>query len=193
MWLQKWSPDIKPEEDLPIALAWVLLLGLPFHLHNWHYISQIVKLIGTPMCLDASTTSRTRPSMAKVRVEVNLLKTLPESIYIGIVQDKDPQTGFDQKVEYEGIPKYCRHCKKLGHYMMECRVLERKNMRKDASIMTQNNNSEENKEAKQKDGQKSEQEGNQQKENVAGVNKKVNQGNSLNTRAEKENNHINEA
>ncbi|KAK4723981.1 hypothetical protein R3W88_026760 [Solanum pinnatisectum] len=38
MWLQKWYPDFKLEEDLPVALAWVLLPSLPFHLHYWHYV-----------------------------------------------------------------------------------------------------------------------------------------------------------
>lgn len=38
MWLQKWSPDFKLDEDLPIAPVWVLLFGLPFHMHTWHYI-----------------------------------------------------------------------------------------------------------------------------------------------------------
>ncbi|KAM3251581.1 hypothetical protein P3L10_005651 [Capsicum annuum] len=34
MWLQKWTPDFKPEEDLPIAPVWVLLPKLPFHMHG---------------------------------------------------------------------------------------------------------------------------------------------------------------
>ncbi|KAM3341889.1 hypothetical protein P3S68_026855 [Capsicum galapagoense] len=38
MWLQKWSPDFKPEEDLLIAPLWVLLPKLPFHMHTWHYV-----------------------------------------------------------------------------------------------------------------------------------------------------------
>ncbi|PHU20923.1 hypothetical protein BC332_12074 [Capsicum chinense] len=38
MWLQKWLPDFKPEEDLPIAPLWVLLPKLPFHMHTWHYV-----------------------------------------------------------------------------------------------------------------------------------------------------------
>lgn len=33
MWLQRWTPDFKPEEDLPITPIWVLLPGFTFHLH----------------------------------------------------------------------------------------------------------------------------------------------------------------
>lgn len=80
MWLQKWSLDFKPEEDLPVAPAWALLPGLPYHLHNWHYIKELLSSVGTPLALDAATLGRTRPSMAKIRVEVDLLKPLPKTV-----------------------------------------------------------------------------------------------------------------
>ncbi|XP_060217201.1 uncharacterized protein LOC132644615 [Lycium barbarum] len=79
IWLQKWTPDFKPEEDLPVIPVWILLPGLPFHLHNWHYVKQIAKEVGTPLEIDVATISMTRPSMAKVRVEVDLLKPLVKS------------------------------------------------------------------------------------------------------------------
>ncbi|XP_059277898.1 uncharacterized protein LOC132032129 [Lycium ferocissimum] len=127
MWLQKWSSDFKPKEDLPVALAWVLLPQLPFHLHTWHYIKHLMKSIGTPLALDSATSSCTRPSMAKIKVEVNLMKTLPEQVWIGLEDSNAPLRGFYQKLEYEGVPKYCRHCRKISHYMMECRTIDRKN------------------------------------------------------------------
>ncbi|XP_059277823.1 uncharacterized protein LOC132032010 [Lycium ferocissimum] len=65
MWLQKWHPDFKPEEDSPIVPVWVLLPKLPFHCHAWHYVRQIVAPVGIPLNMDAATTSRTRPGMAK--------------------------------------------------------------------------------------------------------------------------------
>ncbi|OIT21147.1 hypothetical protein A4A49_41328 [Nicotiana attenuata] len=65
MWLQKWSPDFKSEEDLHIAPVWVLLLGLPFHMHTWNYVKQVVSAIGTPLEMDLAIKGRTRPSMAK--------------------------------------------------------------------------------------------------------------------------------
>ncbi|OIT39392.1 hypothetical protein A4A49_30737 [Nicotiana attenuata] len=95
MWLQKWTPDFKPEEDIPIVPVWILLPQLPFHMHTWHYVKQVASAVGIPLEMDIATACRTRPSMAKM-------------------------------VEYEGVPKYCRHCKKLGHSLIECRVLEKK-------------------------------------------------------------------
>lgn len=64
--------------------------------------------------------------MAKVRVEIYLLKPQPEFVYVGCIYKNSPQTVFVQKLEYGGIPKYYKHCKKLGHNMLNCRVLERK-------------------------------------------------------------------
>ncbi|OIT38805.1 hypothetical protein A4A49_00345 [Nicotiana attenuata] len=126
MWLQKWSPDFKPEEDLPIAPVWVLLPGLPFHKHTWNYVKQVVSTIGTPLEMDLATKGRTRPSMAKVRVEIDLLKEQPTSVYVGQIYDNAPQKGFVQKIEFEGVPKYCKFCRKLGHNLVNCRSLERK-------------------------------------------------------------------
>ncbi|XP_070041196.1 uncharacterized protein [Nicotiana tomentosiformis] len=126
MWLQKWSLDFKPEEDLPIAPVCVLLPGLPFHMHTWHYVKQVVSNVGTPLEMDMATRGITRPSMAKVRVEIDLLKPLLETVYVGSKKEDSPLEGFVQKLEYEGIPKYCKFCKKLGHLMINCRVLERK-------------------------------------------------------------------
>ncbi|XP_060210340.1 uncharacterized protein LOC132637239 [Lycium barbarum] len=128
-WLQKWTPNFKLEEDLPIAPVWVLLPKLPIHLHNWLYLKQIASVIGTPLESDVATKNKTRPSMAKGRVELDLLKPLLESIWIGDEDEDSPLKGFEQNIEYEFVPKYCKHCKKLGHSAAECRVLERIELR----------------------------------------------------------------
>lgn len=83
MWLQRWSPDFKPEEDLPIAPVWVLLPGLPFHMHIWHYVKQVVSSIGIPLEMDLATRGRTRTSMTKARIEIDLLKPQLENAHVG--------------------------------------------------------------------------------------------------------------
>jgi len=54
--------------------------------------------------------------MAKIRVEVDLLKSLPQSVWDGLEDDKSPLKG------------YCKHCRKIGHYIVDCRALERINV-----------------------------------------------------------------
>ncbi|KAG5602133.1 hypothetical protein H5410_033503 [Solanum commersonii] len=68
-------------------------------------------------CSGMATRGRTRLSMARVRVKIELLK---QSVY----------------VEYEGIPKYC---KKLDHLMIKCRVMERKKQAEEKEEEFKNN------------------------------------------------------
>ncbi|OIT35885.1 hypothetical protein A4A49_16517 [Nicotiana attenuata] len=76
--------------------------------------------------MDIATRGKTIPSMAKVRLEVDLLKPLLTNVWVGDEDDDSPLKGFEQKLAYENVPKYCKHCKKLGHSMMSYRVLERR-------------------------------------------------------------------
>ncbi|MCE0481344.1 hypothetical protein HAX54_039026, partial [Datura stramonium] len=64
MWLQKWSPEFKPDKDLSSPI-WVLLSEIPFHMHNWQYVRQVVSSVDTLLELDAATMGRTRLSLAK--------------------------------------------------------------------------------------------------------------------------------
>lgn len=84
MWLTKWTLDWKPEEDVPYAPVWVLLLKLPMNCHKWEYIKQILGPVGTPLSLDTATRGMTRPSMAKVRVEIDLLKLQLDQVWVGL-------------------------------------------------------------------------------------------------------------
>lgn len=138
MWLEKWTPDFKPDIDSPIVPVWVLLPILPFHLHTWNYVKQIVGPVGT-LSLDSATDYKTRPSMAKVRVEVDLTKTKLNSVWVDLDHESKPSKGYTQKLEYENVPKYYRHCKLLGHSIVECRNAEKKHVGKDKSAgKTQN-------------------------------------------------------
>ncbi|XP_070031844.1 uncharacterized protein [Nicotiana tomentosiformis] len=90
MWLQKWTPDFRPDEDISIVLVWILLPGLPFNMHTWQYVKQICSEVGTPLSLDVAINGKTRPRMAKVRVEIDLLKPLVDSVFIGSEDENAP-------------------------------------------------------------------------------------------------------
>nr|XP_009777335.1 PREDICTED: stress response protein NST1-like [Nicotiana sylvestris] len=150
MWLQKWTPDFRREEDSPIAPIWVLLLGLPFHCHMWYYIKQILSPVGVPLSMDLATDYRTRLGMAKVRVEVNLTKPRLQSVWFRQEDESNPLKGFTQKLEYEGVPKYCKHCRILGHSVVQYKILEKERQKekeaKDKGLEEKNDNNEKNKE-----------------------------------------------
>lgn len=73
-----------------------------------------------------ATKGWTRPSMAKVRVEIDLLKLQLDHVWVGLKNDNTALKEFSQKVEYEVVPRYCKHCRLLGHSIAQCRALEKK-------------------------------------------------------------------
>ncbi|OIT32841.1 hypothetical protein A4A49_39314 [Nicotiana attenuata] len=79
--------------------------------------------------------------MAKIRVEVDLLKPLSQSVFVGQEYEDSPLKDYTQKLEYEGVPKYCKHCRKIGHYMVNCRALEKKKVenKEEEEVQNQDN------------------------------------------------------
>lgn len=71
------------------------------------------------MKLDEPTANLSRPGVARIYVEMDLLKELLAIIWIGIGVGK----GFWQFVLYEDLPPYCSHCKKVRHDYSNCKKL----------------------------------------------------------------------
>ncbi|KAH0636954.1 hypothetical protein KY289_036869 [Solanum tuberosum] len=80
--------------------------------------------VGQPLDVDRATYDKIRPSTARVKVEVNLLRILPKRIR---VQFNDLVTGeitnVWQKIRYDYVPYYCKRCKHQGHREADCRTL----------------------------------------------------------------------
>nr|XP_027096078.1 uncharacterized protein LOC113715975 [Coffea arabica] len=60
-----------------------------------------------------------RPSIARVCVEIDLLKQLTQRVWIG----NGDHEGFWQALIPENMPKYCSHCFRQGHTQDYCHVL----------------------------------------------------------------------
>lgn len=58
---------------------------------------QLCQLVGTPLRREAATQSLKWPSVARVQIELDLLKPRPEKVWIGM----EGLEGFWQRVEYE--------------------------------------------------------------------------------------------
>lgn len=84
----------------------------------------MVSAVGRPLHVQLATQNGTRPSCAKVKVEVNLLSYFPQRIKI--VEDED-ESGPEEykwiKIRYDYMLKYCKTCKKQGHKEAECWVI----------------------------------------------------------------------
>ncbi|KAH0748235.1 hypothetical protein KY290_027467 [Solanum tuberosum] len=108
-----------PKEETPIVPIWVLLPGLPWHCFKKQFITPLLESVGKVLYLDTTSIKRTRASMAKVKVQVDLTKTKPRHVWIGL-DDEDLTIGRWQPIEYENIPPYCPYCRHQGHMIDEC-------------------------------------------------------------------------
>ncbi|KAM3340338.1 hypothetical protein P3S68_030208 [Capsicum galapagoense] len=94
--------------------------------------------------------------MAKVRVEVDLTKPKINVVWIGSEDTNNPLKGYNQKIEYENVPKFCRHCKILRHNILQCRNMEKKEGEKDKEKKDHTDGNNENEQKEEKDNEVSE-------------------------------------
>lgn len=79
----------------------------------------IASLVGHPLRCDAATARLTRPSVARVQLEIDLQRPFPSRVWIGTGDQK----GFWQRIEPdEELQKYCSHCYHVGHDEIGCRI-----------------------------------------------------------------------
>ncbi|WMV26435.1 hypothetical protein MTR67_019820 [Solanum verrucosum] len=66
-----------------------------------------LQAVGQPLDVDRATNDKTRPSTARVKVEVDLLRTLPKRIRVQIKNlATDEITNVWQKIRYDYLPYY---------------------------------------------------------------------------------------
>ncbi|KAL0296084.1 UNVERIFIED_CONTAM: hypothetical protein Sradi_6660500 [Sesamum radiatum] len=111
----KWTPKFNPQIESPIAPAWIKLPELPCHLFEKRALFGLASLIGKPLRMDEATTDLSRPSLARVCVEIDLTAPRIPAIFIEV----DDFT-LRQPIIYENCPQYCTFCKHLGHDQANC-------------------------------------------------------------------------
>jgi hypothetical protein len=96
--------------------VWVKFPNLPLECWSLKCLSKISSVLGKPVQSDMLTSTLSRLSYARVLVEVNLLSDLPYSIEVTLPNGHLLQ----QQVVYETLPRFCKHCKILGHLTSTC-------------------------------------------------------------------------
>ncbi|KAH0760300.1 hypothetical protein KY290_016373 [Solanum tuberosum] len=124
MRIQTWTPDFTPEEETPIVPIWVALPELPWHCYNKVVLTTILSSIGKVLYLDSPSSQKTRGSMARVKIQIDLTKERPPHVWLGF-KNSDPNKGRWQKIQYESIPDYCHYCKHQGHVDNVCTIKRR--------------------------------------------------------------------
>ena len=95
----KWTIDFTADHEPPVSPVSVSFNHLPIHLFQKGPLMSLTALIGRPLVIDAVTRSLSRPSVARVCIEVNFLRNLPKRVWIG-----NGESGFWQAVTYEKLP-----------------------------------------------------------------------------------------
>ena len=110
--LKQWCPEFDfGSEFLTEIPLWVNFPKLPLNCWGGGSLSRIASAIGVPIFADDRTINQTRISYARMLIEVNVTKTIPQKI---TVVDPNGKT-FLQEVVLEWRPQYCDKCQKIGH------------------------------------------------------------------------------
>uniref|UniRef100_M1E0P6 NB-ARC domain containing protein n=1 Tax=Solanum tuberosum TaxID=4113 RepID=M1E0P6_SOLTU len=80
--IQKWTPPFSPREETSIAMSWISFPSLPCQYFARNALFSMASAVGQPLDVDQATNDKTRPSTAWVKVEVDLLRTLPKRIRV---------------------------------------------------------------------------------------------------------------
>lgn len=114
--LKKWKRMMKLTKEYVAQIpVWLKLFNVPMEYWDFEGLSRIASHIGVPFFMDHLTSSGTKISFARVCVEVNVDSTLPQSFFV-----KYEDEVVEIRVEYEGIPAKCEHCKAFGHDTKKC-------------------------------------------------------------------------
>ncbi|CAK8531878.1 unnamed protein product [Lathyrus sativus] len=110
--IHEWRPGFKVKDELLRTLPiWVKLPQLPIILWGDTSLNKIRSALGNPIMTDECTANRLRVSYARILVEMDITKELPQTITIGDNEGEKIQ----QAIEYEWRPLFCSNCQKVGH------------------------------------------------------------------------------
>lgn len=114
----KWTPDeLKEKPEVKSIPMWVYLKNVPMNMFSWQGLSFIVSAAGFPVRLHSETSSCSNFKLAKIFVNVDLTKELPDKINF-------TKNGKSSLVEfiYPWLPLRCRTCGKWGHAEKVCAI-----------------------------------------------------------------------
>ncbi|KAK4723910.1 hypothetical protein R3W88_026689 [Solanum pinnatisectum] len=105
-------------------MAWISFPDLKPTYFVKEALFSLAAAVGKPLHLDMATINKTRPSCARVKVQVNLLFDFPKYVEMEIINEMTMETRMERvKIQYDMLPKYCKQCKVQGHEEETCRSL----------------------------------------------------------------------
>ncbi|KAK1261476.1 hypothetical protein QJS04_geneDACA018742 [Acorus gramineus] len=110
--LRKWTPTVRMEQELLSSITiWIRLPNLPLHLWEVDRLGRIGSMIRVPLYANSATLRCSRASFARICVEVQASKGLPDSVLV----DVSPSHQKSFKVDYDWKHTVCKFCQTFGH------------------------------------------------------------------------------
>ncbi|KAF6153103.1 hypothetical protein GIB67_034825 [Kingdonia uniflora] len=112
--------EINLQEIRAQAISKWKLKGL--HLEYWSptNLMALGKALGTPIRVDNSTRHREFGVYARVLIEIDFAKTIPQRIYY-----EDEGVEVWQPIQIVEYPKFCSHCKIIDHIVSDCKAVQK--------------------------------------------------------------------
>lgn len=128
----EWNPETAQNPpDLSAMPLWVDLVNVPGYLYSLEGLRFLSRTAGNFVKLHPNTEKCVRMDVARVLVEVNLMKPLPQKISF---KDKD-QCSVTVEVFYPWLPPRCMSCEGWGHTEKECTKAQTKTiLKRDQSL-----------------------------------------------------------
>ncbi|KAL0914254.1 hypothetical protein M5K25_014580 [Dendrobium thyrsiflorum] len=110
MKLTKWSPLNDIGVESPVISIWVSFPLLRPHLFSPRILYGLGSLFGKHLKIDSATSIGSRPSEARVLVELDITKSYPDNVWLG-----PEKSGYVQQVVLEEFRPFCASCKCIVH------------------------------------------------------------------------------
>ncbi|XP_026378686.1 uncharacterized protein LOC113273136 [Papaver somniferum] len=124
--LRLWESNFNPAaQKSTTTFVWVNFPGFGIEYWKEKMLMSMGDAIGRAIKVDDTTLKREVGYYASVLVEVDLARTVPHQI---VVNSK--YGSFEQEVQIPKLPKFCSHCKVVGHLVTECKVLRKEDAQK---------------------------------------------------------------
>lgn len=103
----KWDPIFNPGAETTMVVAWILFTGLPPNFFGEEALFSLASAVGILLQVDTTSKNQTRPSCARVKVEVDLVEDFPKRIKVGIKKGDEEVLEKWIRIKYDYVPKYC--------------------------------------------------------------------------------------
>lgn len=115
-------------------IAWIFFPNLLPTFFIKESLFSLASIVGKLVHLDVATINKTRPSCARVKVQLDLLTERQQYVMIDIENEATKEVRrINVKIKYDILPTYHTNCKLQGHEEAKCRVLHPE-LKKEISI-----------------------------------------------------------